>query len=68
MMNYFELYVNLGNQAMHDEHDIARALRQVAARLQVIGDKSGVILDVNGNKVGAWEFGERKRRLEHLDP
>ena len=45
--------IRLGNDAMQTELDIAVALREVAAKLEMIGiDNDIVIMDVNGNGVG----------------
>lgn len=63
----FLLHVALGNDAMQGEGDVAHLLRDVATKLQsgriefVSGDgsfPSGVLRDLNGNKVGEWEVTE----------
>jgi hypothetical protein len=58
----FQLTIELGNAAMQDHHDVAKALRGVADRLSkfvssgwnpyALSDK---IKDDNGNTVGGWE-------------
>lgn len=58
----FVLSIDLENEAMQDQHDVALALRGVADRLsKLISTRfgpyglEGKILDVNGNSVGKWE-------------
>lgn len=58
----FQLAIELGNAAMQDSHDVAKALRGVADRLSkfISTDWSpyaldGTIKDDNGNTVGRWE-------------
>lgn len=62
-MNKFTLEIELGNEAMKSDADIARALRQVANRLREnkyvatvkgYGDVTRGIMDRNGNTVGFW--------------
>ena len=57
----FTLAITLGNDAMRDIGDVARALRVVAARCGEAGssEASGVIRDENGNAVGMWEIHSR---------
>jgi hypothetical protein len=65
----FVLTLELGNDAMQTQGDIARALRAVVWGMSVerlgtgrtpeIGD-SGPIRDVNGNRVGSWHVEESK--------
>jgi len=53
----FTLEINLGNEVMQTGADVGYAIERAAERIQfadmVPGD-SGVILDTNGNTVGAW--------------
>jgi len=58
----FVLRLSLGNEAMTSWQDIATALRKAADQIdappydcppRLIG-RSGVIMDLNGNKVGGW--------------
>ena len=58
----FVLTVDLENEAMQDQHDVAKALRAVADRLNTLGSSrfgpyglEGKITDRNGNNVGRWE-------------
>ena len=59
----FKLEIELGNDAMQTGEDIAAALHHVAGAIDTIGDmrgadpydKSGVIRDLNGNRVGQWK-------------
>jgi hypothetical protein len=58
----FVLTIKLENEAMRDQHDVAKALRVVADRLKKYISTNwgpygleGKILDDNGNSVGRWE-------------
>jgi len=58
----FQLNIDLGNDAMQDHHDVAKALRTVADRLSKFTSTGwspyaldGKIKDDNGNTVGSWE-------------
>ena len=58
----FQLSIDLGNAAMSDNHDVAKALRGVADHLSKFASTgwspyalSGKIADDNGNTVGSWE-------------
>ena len=58
----FTLTIDLGNEAMQDQHDVAKALRGVADRLSKLTSTcfgpyglEGKIMDTNGNGVGGWE-------------
>jgi hypothetical protein len=58
----FQLHIDLGNTAMQDNHDVAKALRDVADRLNRFTSSgwspyalTGTIKDANGNAVGGWE-------------
>ncbi len=60
--NKFVLSINLENEAMQDQHDVAGALRNVADRLDKLVSSNfgpygleGKIMDRNGNSVGRWE-------------
>lgn len=53
-MDKFTLTIDLGNDAMCSTGDIAEALRNVADRLELYAEDSGIIRDENGNKVGTW--------------
>lgn len=59
-MATFTLTIELGNEAMQDATDIGDALHNVAASLHsgessnIADHQSGVIFDVNGNRVGGW--------------
>ena len=56
-MNEFTLRIKMGNEAMQTPEDVANRLLAVANRLNYGMDRqSGEILDMNGNKVGEWEF------------
>jgi hypothetical protein len=55
----FTLTIDLGNSAMDEPQDVARALDEVAFDLKrngFVGEgESGLIRDLNGNRVGSWE-------------
>lgn len=64
----FTMKIALGNAAMMTAHDVASALREVADRLELhnpdeefakadIYDRTGTIMDANGNRVGSWKAG-----------
>jgi hypothetical protein len=60
--NRFVLSIDLENDAMQDQHDVAGALRKVADRLNKSVSSNfgpycleGKIQDRNGNTVGKWE-------------
>ena len=52
----FQLTINLGNDAMQDDADVATALRTLAHLLDRDGfpAASHGIRDANGNTVGTW--------------
>lgn len=60
----FKLEITLGNDAIQTASQVARALRDVATRLERIGNTSdldgenGKVSDENGNRVGGWRFSE----------
>jgi cytochrome c-type biogenesis protein CcmH/NrfF len=51
----FVLTINIGNDAMQSNLDIALALREVADRVEE-GQNTGKIQDYNGNKVGRYDL------------
>ena len=54
-MEKLTLSIDLGNEAMTEESDIADAVQKVAGKIRD-GYISGNIRDVNGSTVGHWEF------------
>ncbi len=54
MFDRFELSITLGNDAMQGGPDVARALRQVADRIEDGLEARGSIRDDNGNTVGTY--------------
>ena len=56
----FDLHIDLGNDAMQTGEDVAEALRRIATKLERSGHESGLVMDLNGNKVGTWELSEGK--------
>lgn len=57
----FNLSITLGNDAMKDQRDVARTLRDVADRIELeAGDAP--IHDDNGNKCGRWSFTRGNRK------
>lgn len=57
----FNLEIDTGNQSMVDNppYEIGEALQDIAELLEY-GNTKGVIMDTNGNRIGAW-----KMELEH---
>jgi hypothetical protein len=56
-MSTFRLQIKCDNEAFSDgslEPEVARILRRVAADVAEQGDRSGVCMDVNGNRVGSY--------------
>ena len=49
----FKLTIELGNDAMKDQYDIATALRQLARDVES-GREAGYVRDLNGNTVGEY--------------
>ena len=54
----FSLWIQPGNAAMATHEDIAAALERAAGavRLRAESPDSGMVMDVNGNKVGEWHL------------
>jgi hypothetical protein len=56
----FVLTIELGNEAMQTQNDLARALAALGRTLLVCGDRTpdngdaGSVRDDNGNRVGGW--------------
>jgi hypothetical protein len=50
-MTSFILKIKMGNAAMRTHSDVVDALKKVVKKMQD-GDGSGVVMDINGNKVG----------------
>jgi len=55
-MERFDLSIILGNDAMQTAGDIARALRDVASRLEAGEAGQHSIRDDNGSNTGIWEL------------
>lgn len=68
-MSTFTLTIDLGNEAMSDNLDVAAALRVVADGLvgeSMGGDNGeGIVRDVNGNRVGSFSFDDGEQVEEH---
>jgi hypothetical protein len=57
--NVFKLTIELGNDAMETNTDVARALTQVVKKIRESRlNDAGSIRDDNGNTVGEWSFEE----------
>lgn len=59
MLGKFHLEIELGNAAMSDSHDIARALKNLVEDVQFATedeDYGASIRDANGNVVGSWHI------------
>lgn len=55
----FILTIDLGNDAMQTNADIADALRTAAFKIQNNYEETeGSIFDENGNRVGSWSIAE----------
>ena len=54
-MNTFILKITQGNAAMQDKQDVIAALKKVISRLND-GLDSGIMRDINGNRVGSWSY------------
>lgn len=52
----FELSIQMGNDGMKEGPDFAKALRDVADRIENGLETSGNIYDVNGNSVGIYQW------------
>lgn len=55
----FTLEIQLGNDAMQTNEDVAEALRSIAEKLEFEEKESGAIMDENGNSVGRFEVRKR---------
>ena len=54
-MPTFRLQIKCDNAAFEDlEGEVGRILRRVAADVAEQGDRSGVCMDYNGNRVGSY--------------
>ncbi len=53
----FTLTIELGNDAMQNQYDVRRALRELASDklINKWSDGGAKIMDANGNSVGQWE-------------
>ena len=57
----FTLEIDLGNDAMQSVNDVSWALQNVCRIVREVtatAGESASILDLNGNRVGRWEFTE----------
>lgn len=62
----FQLKIQLGNDAMQEPEDVARALERVAEQLREVGWRGAPVRDMNGNRVGEWSVsGVRPPRRRH---
>lgn len=59
----FNVKITMGNDAMLNGYDIARALRSIADDVEeiveetgVTGEMQGKVMDLNGNSVGEWSM------------
>lgn len=52
----FSLSIELGNEAMRTNFDVASALERVALSIRGDGYANGTVRDENGNAVGTWAF------------
>ena len=63
----FKLTIDIGNDAMNDYDDLARALAKLAERMGNgsyrtgrIKYDGGKIMDLNGNSVGLWSIDDNE--------
>lgn len=61
MAQKFTLEITLGNDAMKDSQDLARALHRIARKVDIEGINfkaagGGYIIDDNGNEVGTFIY------------
>lgn len=54
MFDTFTLTIELGNETMQNGPDVARALREVADKIEHGLEARGKIIDTNGNTVGEY--------------
>ncbi len=54
MFDFFRLDIELGNDSMQSGPDVARALREIADRIEDDLEARGKIVDANGNTVGEY--------------
>ena len=59
-MAQFVLKINMGNDGMKDDLDIANALIRCANFIKTDGLMDSTIRDINGNSCGDWSFIEVK--------
>lgn len=50
----FAVSIALGNDAMQTPQDVAKALREIAEKLDTTGPSRGPVIDRNGNTVGTF--------------
>ena len=58
----FYITIELGNEAMKTQEDVAKSLEQTAEKLrdyecEPYPGEGGRVMDRNGNAVGEWRFG-----------
>lgn len=69
----FKLKIVSDNEAMQTMADVARALRVIATRIDLVGAsnpsalESGGVRDDNGNTVGSWTFKAADRPPSDVD-
>ena len=55
-MAQFVLKINMGNEGMKNDLDIAESLIRCANFIKTDGLMDSTIRDINGNNVGSWSF------------
>lgn len=64
MAKEFKLVIECSNEAFSDNpsYEVVRILRAVVKRIDE-GNTAGILRDVNGNRVGTFEYVDRKENL-----
>jgi hypothetical protein len=58
---YFTVHITMENDACHTSEDVSDVLRKALPEIAT-GRVKGTLYDVNGNRVGYWEYGDKPSR------
>ncbi len=61
---FFNLEIKLGNDVMRTKYDVIDALAKIVDKIEP--DSDGTIRDINGNKVGFWNFDDLDEETEEV--